>query len=174
MIQSLVVIFCVLSTTALVGWISSSAMTAVRTAPDGSKHLEYSPALHAYGALMGLGAIAGIIGVGSVAVLDPASAAFVTLVSVGFLSICLWGLYAGYGGTLSYSTDGIYYRGLRANRFAKWNEISELRDGQFAQYILIERKPHVLSKGLRGFNDFANEAKRRGVTVDESLMTRPL
>lgn len=170
MIQILISAIVVLFSVTLIGWLYASAAVEGRSTSDGMSHLEFTPAMHVYGGLMGSVALGSVLGFGSMAFTGPTTGAFLGVVCAGVFMMSFWALYAGYGGRLSYSSDGIFYHGLRAKRFANWDEISAVRDGDFAQHILIEHKPYVLSKGLRGFQNFVNEARLRGAKVDDTLI----
>jgi len=152
-------------TAVFVGWLMSASMDSGRTDQDGITHLELTTAIHAYGALMGAGFVAGLTAIGFAFFSDAHTAIALVGCAAIFLPICGWGLYAGYGGKLSYSADGIYYNGIKAKRFAKWAEISEIRIGSYGQYITIDQDRFILPDALRGYPDFVEVARSHGVSI---------
>ncbi|WDI30907.1 hypothetical protein PUV54_13185 [Hyphococcus flavus] len=150
----------------LVFLLKSSGSKKVEEDSAGSIRLSYSPGLHVYGGLMVL-----MLSFGCASVILPfwldmegAGSLFVFM-GVAIIFMALWGIYAGYGGRVSYSDDGVTYIGIRRTTQYTWDDIESLQDGIWAQYMKTKDTKLVLSKTLTGYQQFSAECAKRGVHI---------
>lgn len=152
-------------------WLKSSGLKKIEEDITGSIRLSYSPALHVYGGLMILMLSFGCASVTLPFLFDmEGGGSIFVFIGAIIIAMALWGIYAGYGGRVSYNDEGVTYLGMKRTTRYAWDEIESLQEGIWAQYMKTKDSKVVLSKALNGYQQFCAECAKRGVQTPSSYM----